>query len=359
MALQLMNDENIDGIGQELKNELEQSRRTLRETIMMVEQSQAELAKLNQRNATVSGHIQQIQAQLENTSKTEIRSVYASALDAQYRLLVMKGQLDKLQSDRTNLEALIKYLEKALQLISEMAHRSDQGATTQAAALETMITAQEAVRQRLSRQMHDGPAQALSNFIVQTEIATRLFEIDPNRARDELNKLKETALSTFQKVKAYIFELRPMMLDDLGLIPTMKRYCKSSKEQTGVEVNFSLKGKEKRFEPFIDIMIFRAVQELMGNVYRYNLDSGGKIVINVSFTIDDNTIRVSVSDNGKGFNPEKALSGEGLGLRLIRERVEMLGGTMDIESAVGQGSQISFQIPFQELKTETPSARGN
>ena len=102
-----------------------------------------------------------------------------------------------------------------------------------------MINAQEAERQRLSRQMHDGPAQALSNFIVQTEIANRLLDIDAKRAKEELDNLKNSAMNTFKEVRTFIFELRPMMLDDLGLFPTVRRYVDNFKEQTGAEVNLT------------------------------------------------------------------------------------------------------------------------
>ncbi len=356
MDQQTIDNTNIGTTEQGIRNDLDQYKRALKETSLMVEQSQSELAKLMQRNAVVTGHIQQIQTHVDSIPKDEIKASYSDALDAQQRLLVMKGQLDKLQSDKSNLETIIRYLDNTLNIIKEMSYQSAAGAINQAAALETLIKAQEAVRLRLSRQMHDGPAQALANFIVQTEIAARLFEMDPNKARAELNSIKETALSTFQKVRAYIFELRPMMLDDLGLIQTMLRYKDAFKEQTGIEINFTRKGKEVRFEPYIDVMVFRAVQELLGNAYRYNLDAAGKLAISVNFIVDDSTISVTVSDNGKGFDQDTALRGEGLGLRIIKERVDLLSGTMEIESAVGQGCQVSFQIPYKEMKTATPPA---
>ena len=87
--------------------------------------------------------------------------------------------------------------------------------------------------------MHDGPAQALSNFILQTEIAMRLFDIDQEKARQELITLKNSATSAFQQVRDFVFELRPMMLDDLGLVPTLKRYVEAFKEQTNTSVRLT------------------------------------------------------------------------------------------------------------------------
>jgi two-component system sensor histidine kinase DegS len=102
-------------------------------------------------------------------------------------------------------------------------------AKSQMAGIEMIVNAQESERQRLSRQMHDGPAQALSNFILQTEIAMRLFDLDPAQARDELGNLKTSAMGTFQRVRSFIFELRPMMLDDLGFNSTLRKYADAFK----------------------------------------------------------------------------------------------------------------------------------
>jgi len=206
--------------------------------------------------------------------------------------------------------------------------------------VEMLVNAQETERQRLSRQMHDGPAQALSNFILQTEIAMRLFDIDAGQARDELNNLKSSAMGTFQKVRNFIFELRPMMLDDLGLVPTVRRYSEAFKEQAGLDVNVTITGAERRLEPYLEIMLFRAIQELLGNAARHSQASQVK----VNLDMGDDRIRVSVDDNGKGFDPESVQQGNSLGLKLIRERAEMLGGNCEIDSAPGKGTRVAFAV---------------
>ncbi len=333
-----------------VKDEIDQSQRTLEEITLMIQQSQAELTRLTQRNASINGNLQQILAQIESVPRADIRSAYANAMDAQQRLLVMRGQLDKLQSDQNYLQKYIKTLNKFQEVVGDetLVGKGSGSKNPGSAILEMVIKAQEAERQRLSRQMHDGPAQTLSNFIVQTEIAARLFDLDPERAKGELNNLRQAAMSTFQKVRTFIFELRPMSLDDLGLYPTVRRYVEAFKEQTGLEVVLSLMGTEQRFETYVEVLVFRALQELMGNAARHNLDAPGKVQINVAISVDDNLIKVTVTDNGKGFDPASLASSEGVGLKLIRERVEMLGGYIDIESGVGQGSKVSFQVPCIE-----------
>jgi two-component system sensor histidine kinase DegS len=200
--------------------------------------------------------------------------------------------------------------------------------------------------------MHDGPAQALSNFIVQAEIAGRMLDLDPSKAKEELNNLKGSAMGTFQQVREFIFELRPMMLDDLGLFPTLKRYVDSFRERSGLDVTLNIKGQERRLESYIEVMIFRALQELLGNAAKHNQNSPTKVQVNIAINIDEKLVKVTVSDNGKGFDPVAVLNMGGIGLKLIRERVEMVGGYMEIDSAIGQGSKISFQVPSLEESHE-------
>ena len=327
-----------------LKSELDETQRALRETTLMIEQSQGEVSKLSQRNAAITSHLQQVQNQIGDTSVEEIRMAYDSALDAQQRLFVMRGQLEKLQSDKSHLEryqSALQEMQTGNQSIGEVSSKVSGGSNAPMANVEMLVNAQEAERQRLSRQMHDGPAQALSNFILQTEIAMRLLDVDPAQAKEELGSLKSSAMGTFQKVRNFIFELRPMMLDDLGLIPTIRRYADAFKEQAGMDVNVTISGNERRLEPYLEVMVFRAIQELLGNAARHSQAT----LLKLNVDLAENMIRVSVDDNGRGFDIDAVQQEQNLGLKLIRERTEMLGGSFDVDAAVGKGSRISFSVP--------------
>ena len=326
----------------DLDAELEETGKALREVTLMIEQSQGEVLKLSQRNAAITTHLQQVQNQFDKVPLQEIRNAYDSALDAQQRLFVMRGQLEKLQSERAHLERFKSALERTRASVNSASPvAAALGSRSPLASVEMLVNAQETERQRLSRQMHDGPAQALSNFILQTEIAMRLMDIDAVQAREELNSLKASAMGTFQKVRNFIFELRPMMLDDLGLAPTIRRYADAFKEQTGLDVNVTITGQERRLEPYLEIMLFRAIQELLGNAARHSQATAVKVIVDlVSYRV-----RVSVDDNGKGFDPDSIQQGNNLGLKLIRERTEMLGGSFEIDSALGKGARILFAVP--------------
>ena len=325
----------------DVQNELDNSRRALRDVNLMIDQSQTELSKLTQRNAAITAHVQQVQKQAPPVPD-ELRTAYESALDAQQRLFVMRGQLEKLQNDKIHLEKYIAILELLSGGAGPAGRGTSSGRTGQLVAVENIVTAQEAERQRLSRQMHDGPAQALSNFILQTEIAMRLLDADPAQAKAELANLKSAAMGTFQKVRNFIFELRPMMLDDLGLVPTLRKYVEALKEQSNQEITVAVSGTERRLDAYLEAMIFRAVQELLGNSVRHS--QAGTIRLQVDLGRD--LARISVDDDGKGFDPESLKSGGNLGLKLIEERAEMLGGSFEIDTAAGKGTRVTFTVPI-------------
>jgi two-component system sensor histidine kinase DegS len=329
-----------------IREELDRSRQELREVNLMLDQSQLEVSKLAQRNASVTTQLQQILSHFDSLPRGDIRLAYEAALDAQQRLFVMRGQLEKLQGDQKRLKQYTTILDQVLQAL-EANRPADSKAPRMGRVTDTVemiIQAQEAERQRLSRQMHDGPAQALSNFILQTEIALRLFEIDQVKAKEELASLKRTATTTFQKVRDFIFELRPMMLDDLGLIPTLKRYVDAFKDHPGLELRLRVIGQERRLESYMEVMIFRAVQEILNNALQQS--QAGQI--NVQVDIGNQYVRVIVEEDGRSVDPDTLEEQGNMGLKLIRERVEMLGGELEIEGLDGQGTRVVFQVPAGE-----------
>jgi len=335
----------IQELIEQIQAELEQTQRDLRELNMMVTQSQSEVNKLAQRNATLTAQLRQVQANLDAISKADLKTAYDNTLDSQQRLFTMRGQLEKLQSDQANLERLAEYLTRTLEALqtSGAAVLSGGGAADGKPTIVRVVEAQEAERQRLSRQIHDGPAQALSNFILQSDIAMRLFEVDPERAKAELGSLKMAASSTLQKVRDFIFDLRPMMLDDLGLVPTIKRYVETFKEKSGIQMTLTVTGAERRLEAVREIMIFRAIQELLGNIRNHAQASQVRITMDT----DDTRVRVAVEDNGKGFDVEAAFGGKQktIGLPTLKERIELLGGELQIDSQVGHGTQAVMDVP--------------
>lgn len=334
-----------------ITEELINAKGLLKDIILTLDQSQGELSRLTQKKASVTAQLQKVQNNLDSASKSDIRDAFIEAMDAQQRLLVMRGQLDKLQEQRTSLANFIQHLEKVQDFTKT--HSGKVGAGTSQpsglSTLEMLINSQEAERQKLSRQMHDGPAQALSNFIVQAEISTKMFDMDPTKSREELEKLKNSAMNTFQKVRNYIAELRPMMLDDMGLAPCVKKHIASVKEETGADVSININGGDKKLPNYLEVYIFRAIQELVGNSIKHNQNYPEKIKVDVDLTLDNSNIKLTIKDNGQGFDPAKIDESGGLGLKLIRERAEMLGGSLMVNANVDSGVEITLNFPIKEI----------
>jgi two-component system sensor histidine kinase DegS len=327
-----------------------ESRRLLNEATEMYEQSKIELTNAVRRNSAVTAQIQKMQADLDGISKADLQQVYSAALDSQQKLLVMRGQSDKLNREISLLTDSVKTLETISIMIRESA---DSGfgyeVKDSGAILQMVIDAQEEERHRLSQQLHDGPAQVLSNLIIQAEITQKYYDMDTEVARRELNILKSTVVHTFQMIRDFIYQLHPMMLDDLGFFPTVKRYIENFKEQTGVQTTLNIHGVEKRLEQYLETMLFRAVQELLQNAYQYNIDNLGLLKINVEIIIDDQNLSLYVKDNGRGFDAEKAGKNGGMGLKLIRERVEVMNGTFAVESSPNRGCAVRLAVPYLEV----------
>jgi len=316
---------------------IEDVEREAHEVALMLEQSQAEVNRLGQKSASIAAYARQMR---ERQQWEEMGKAFETALEAQQRYLIMRGQLEKLQQAYETLERFQKTL-TTLQATASAEPRLPEGEGKSAlAVLEMLVQAQEAERQRLSRQMHDGPAQALSNFILQTEIASRLFEVDPARAREELRTLKSSAATTFQQVREFIFELRPMMLDDLGLVPTVRRYLGTlDKQVDDAAVKVEVVGQERRYAPYLEVFVFRAIQELVSVA----LHDRKALHVTVQLTLEEREVKVAVEDDGTPVDETGIEKGTEVGLRLLRDRVEMLGGSMSVSSQPGS-TRISFEI---------------
>ncbi len=338
---------------EEALKDYEQTQRDLKEIDILINQSAAEVERLAQRNAQVTSQVRQLSTNLETLPRDYIIEVYEALKDAQQRLFTMRGQLEKLQSDQRNLERLAEFQARFIDLSEGLDSMPVSGGSRSQYQLKEgdvssvirVIQTEEAAKQSLVREMHDGPASSLSNFILQAEICQRFFDVNPDRARAELNALKSAAASTFNDVKNFIFDLRPMMLDDLGVVPTLRRYVESFQEKNNLPVAITVTGAERRLESHVEVTIFRGVQELLNNA----LSHAKATQIQVSVDMAQNQVTAVVEDNGSGFNADEVMmnANKTIGLSALRERIEMLGGELDIQSSLGQGARMTFTIPVE------------
>jgi two-component system sensor histidine kinase DegS len=339
-----------------LTQEMKRIRDKLVELKVQIDQTQLVVDREQHRNADIAAELRTIQDNIDTTPRADIRAKYDEALDARFRLTTMRGQLEKFQSTREQLEReqqLLAQVVSRIQGVDVMPAMTDSKETAASKAgganIVRIIGAQEDERQRLARQMHDGPAQSLTNFILQAEICQRLFDRNPARAAEELNNLKTVASVTFQKVRDFIFDLRPMMLDDLGVIPTVRRYVDNFREKNDIGVKLDILGEERRLETHREVLIFRGVQELMS--YARDYAAAGEISIMLDMSNDP--IKITINDNGRGFDADAAFSTPEehaqdprvQGLITLREKYELTGGAVSVFSSETEGTEVRMELP--------------
>ncbi len=343
--------QNLADLVEESKREYSQTQNELREIEILIEQTSSEVQKLDHRTTQVTNKLRHIESNLSSYPREDIKEAYCAFQDSQLRLLMLRGQVEQLQSKKESLERQGEHLRRFLEIVDEFPSLLPQqedmasSAITGDKVITRIIEAQEGERQRLARRMHDGPAQSLTNLILQAEIVERLFDRDIDQARAELANLKNSVNATFQKTRGFIFELSPMMLDDLGVVPTLRRYVDDFQEKSGLQVAFDVLGEERRPAPYVEVTIFRLIQELLHNVWQHAHASH----VQVNLDLRGNVVGITVEDDGSGFDLDEAMAAakerKTLGIVTMQRRLEMLGGQIHFESSLGRGTKVRIEIP--------------
>lgn len=204
--------------------------------------------------------------------------------------------------------------------------------------------AREDERRKLSREIHDGPAQVLANAIYAVQISEQLVKRNPAAVEEELTRIRDLLKEGVTEVRRFMFDLRPATLQDYGLGPTVQRYVEDYGRFFGRRATCTVHGQIPSLTPDQDLTVFRIVQEALQNAHKH---AGSDAAIDVSISADDNTLTVRISDDGIGFDPAlvspKLTSGAGL--LGMRERASLARARLSIESRLGSGSVITLSLP--------------
>jgi len=214
--------------------------------------------------------------------------------------------------------------------------------------LAKAIRAQEEERKRIARELHDEFGQSLNALIFGLKTA-ELALTDPSmNAGEILKRLRVSTSDAVRELQTVIYDLRPSLLDDLGLLPAIRWYAESRLEKLGIKVIWEIEGDDKvRFAPDIETALFRIAQEALTNISKYAEASEVKIKMQAK----SDRVVLEIHDNGKGFDLANVLEirereGRGLGLLGIRERADLLSGSFHLESQVGRGTCVRAEIPL-------------
>ena len=208
-----------------------------------------------------------------------------------------------------------------------------------------LLLAQEEERKKISRELHDVIAQTL------TSINVRLAKLKKGAASNikglerNIGRTQQLVIHSVNIIHRFARELRPTVLDDLGLIPALHTYMKSFRAETGIRVRLSAAAAIERLSSEKRTVLYRVAQEALTNVARHARASEAKVQVQ---TLDD-AVRMTITDNGKGFDGERALDAKAskrLGLLGMRERLEMVGGHLSVTSRQAKGATIIAQVPL-------------
>ncbi|WHY19099.1 histidine kinase [Paenibacillus sp. G2S3] len=275
---------------------------------------------------------------------TREREVYLRSRrdELQMRVRSVENSVERAESIGSQMSVVLEYLSGELGQVTRIVESAK---NRQMIGLK-IILAQEEERKRIAREIHDGPAQMLANLVLRTEIVERmLVKQEFGLVQDEVVDLKGQVRYSLEEMRKVIFNLRPMALDDLGLIPTLRKYVHDFEEKTKLRTTLETRGQEHRLSSAMEAAVYRLVQEALSNAAKHAYPS----FVLVEITYQAQLIKIVIKDNGLGFNVQKLKNPQGnresFGLVGMRERVELLEGRMEIISAENQGTTIVIHIP--------------
>jgi two-component system, NarL family, sensor histidine kinase DegS len=221
------------------------------------------------------------------------------------------------------------------------------GPASAADAQMRVIEAQEAERSRLAREVHDGPAQALANGIFQVEVVERLLDRDEALARAELKLLRDILNRELRSVRAYLSQLRPPLLADLGLSGAILDAAQQVGNIIGVPVAVELDDGLDQLPETVEIVILRVIQEALQNIRKHASPSSVRVRVAREAGAEGDTWSVEVRDDGRGFDPDATpVSGRrNFGLQFMRERADLIGARFEVRSRPDLGTVVRMAIP--------------
>lgn len=210
---------------------------------------------------------------------------------------------------------------------------------------QQVINAQEEERRRIARELHDDTAQALATLVIYAETAAQ--NPQAQAVRERLIGLRDLAGTTLEGVRTIIADLRPSQLDDLGLAAAVRAQAAERLAHRGIRVDVQVRGEERRLPSAVETALYRMLQEAFSNIVKHAQASYVEVDIDLT---NPQIVRARVEDNGVGFdpntiNPER--DGRGVGMFGMYERVNLLGGTMTIDSAPSIGTELTITVPLE------------
>jgi len=356
------------------RNEVDNSKKQLNELKDLARQTIDRVDKLAKQEQHEKQQLVLVSSNFQNYSEEKIRASYEAVKNVQVELGIEREKEQSLRAQRDRLELRLRHLQVmlvqaehlALAIGSVFSYLSSQvsGVVWKIEAVQKekfvgarIIKAQEEERYRLSREIHDGPAQDLAHLILQTSIAEKLIDYDPEEAKRTLQELRGQIRDCLTNIRQVIFDMRPMALDDLGLAPAINQLVGKLASREIVSTEFSVDGKTYDLPRHVEIAVFRIVQEALNNVAHH----AGTDKARVRLLYTPTALSVLIEDDGRGFDTEEGLIPQVMeaeevltengadhagkfGILGMQERAKLIGAELNILSAPGKGTRVHLRV---------------
>lgn len=331
------------------------------QTKLLVNQYIAKSNELEKKVRASRRQLSEVSKRFDIHSEETIRRVYEKTHQLQTEYAIVQREEKALRQKRDDLERRLIQLSKTIERANNLGRKVSiissflqddfhevnelvKSAQEKQQIGLKIIEAQEKERKRISREIHDGPAQSLANILIRSEIVDLAFrDGDTEQALTEMKSIRESIRQALREVRRIIYDLRPMALDDLGLFPTIKKHISSISEYNNIDIDLVLHGDERRLDPHYEVAVFRIIQEGLQNAIKHAKAS--RIIVRLE--IRDNLIALNIEDDGIGFDPENINKKDSYGLIGMKERVDLLDGELTIKSEPNRGTKIVVKLPYK------------
>ncbi len=282
----------------------------------------------------------------ESARESHHQSLAASVERRTAEIGAHQTELSKLELAVRNLESVWLFLERG-----DTSLVADAGSPHLPADLQMRIVeAQESERARIAQEVHDGPAQSLTNAIFQAEYVERLLDQDPRVARTELHLLRELLRRELGDVRSFVSQLRPPLLDELGLDGSIRDTVETMAALTGAEIRADLAGETEQLSETAQTVALRVLQEALQNIRKHA--AATRVV--VATRSDESAWSLEVRDDGRGFDPAVVADRgrRNFGLQFMRERAEVIKARFEVLSRPGGGTVVRLAIPWERSSDE-------
>jgi two-component system sensor histidine kinase DegS len=342
---------------EEIEENLEKLRDNAKDIIEKVE-------KLKKAENSARYKLLVVSKNFSSHTEEDIKEAYKKAEDLKIQLILTEQEEKRIREERNKLELKYKgqkkLVKKAENVVAHMGAVLDylragimgiDGLTEDVRKTRYLgyriIKATEEERSRLVREIHDVPIQALVNMGIRLELCMQVLDKDIDEARNYIKELKEQVNINIQDLRKIIYNLRPMSLDDLGLVATIEKLLIDFEKDTGIKTGFRLIGKAVEIKELVQIALFRIIQEALNNIRRHSKATR----VTVKFEFLEQYISLLIVDDGIGFDIE-GIGGwneqdRRFGIMSMRERVELLQGYIEINTKKGRGTNIFAKIPLE------------